>query len=302
MKDTTMKKTIRIIGFLLGLIILTGVLSLFFKEQDGLKVYDSLSVHVKTADIKAEPDQSLQILFYGDSECYASFSPNDLYSEFGYTSYGCGTAAQKICDTYAILNENLKTQSPDIIVLETNCLFRSLKEKEGTPDPVMDLLTDRVPVIAYHSRWKELARKSLPKKREENRRKNKGFVVREGVNPYNGTTKYMNKTDKAKKIDEDILEYLDQIKALCDKNDITLLLVSAPAPKNWNYEKHNGVADWASSHEVDYMDLNLEDGIKINWKKDSKDGGDHLNLKGARKVTKFMGEYFRDTYGLTAEE
>ena len=86
----------RCAGFLLGLIVLLCLLSYFFRHKDGLYVYDSLSVSVKTADIKAEPDNSLEILFFGDSESYASFYPKYLHSKYGYTSFVCGTAAQKV--------------------------------------------------------------------------------------------------------------------------------------------------------------------------------------------------------------
>lgn len=284
-------------GFLLGLAILLVIISFFFQRKDGLYVYDSLSVSVKTADIKAEPDNSLDILFFGDSESYAAFSPRHLYSKYGYTSYVCGTAAQKICDTYAILKDAFETQSPKVIVLETNCLFRDLKSEEENSDLVMNYLTDTLPVFANHASWKKAARKLLPKSRDERRRKQKGFIVRKNVIPYKGG-KYMKKTQKKKTIKEDISSYLEQIITLCEENQAELLLVSTPAPKNWNYKKHNGVKEWADSHSVDYIDLNLDKEIKINWNKDTKDGGDHLNLSGAKKVTNFMGEYFRANYSL----
>lgn len=293
----THKNLLKCTGFLLGLVILLIIISFFFQRKDGLYVYDSLSVSVKTADIKAEPDNSLDILFFGDSESYAAFSPRHLYSKYGYSSYVCGTAAQKVCDTYAILKYAFETQSPKVIVLETNCLFRDLKSKEENPDLVMNCLTDTLPVFANHASWKKAARKLLPKSRDERRRKQKGFIVRKNVIPYKGG-KYMKKTKKKRTLKKDISSYLEQIVTLCEENQAKLLLVSTPSPKNWNYKKHNGVQEWADSHSIDYIDLNLEEGVKINWKKDTKDGGDHLNLSGAKKVTSFMGEYFRANYTL----
>lgn len=286
------------IGFLLGLFIILVLVSVLFRRKDGLYVYDPLSFHVKSSDIKAEPDYSLDILFFGDSEAYSAFSPNYLYSKFGYTSFCCGTAAQKVCDTYALLKENFKTQSPQVIVLETNCLYRDLKPEDENSDLVMDLLTESMPVFANHSAWKLLVRKALPKEREARRRNQKGFVLRKDVRPYKGG-KYMKKTKKSEKISEDILSYLNQITDLCKENNAELLLVSAPAPKNWNYKKHNGVKSWADSHNISYIDLNLEKDLKINWKTDTKDGGDHLNYDGAKKVTKYIGKYFQENYNLT---
>ncbi|MCM1498047.1 MAG: hypothetical protein NC124_06225 [Clostridium sp.] len=287
------------IGFLTGLVLLLILISFFFRRRDNLYVYDSLSVNVKTADIQAEPDNSLEVLFFGDSESYASFYPQYLLSEYGYHSFVCGTAAQKICDSYAILKNAFETQSPKVIVMETNCLYRELKSKEDSPDIVMNCLADNLPVFAYHSDWKMAARKLLPKSRDVKRRKRKGFIVRKSVISYKGG-KYMHKTEKQLAIDEEIASYLEQIAALCEEQNATLLLVSTPSPKNWNYKKHNGTKAWADSHGIDFVDLNLDDGINIDWQTDTKDGGDHLNISGAKKVTAFMGEYFRAHYPMTA--
>lgn len=292
------KNIFKCVGFLLGLILLLLIASYFFRRKDGLYVYDSLSVSVKTADIKAEPDNSLDILFFGDSESYSSFHPRYLYSKFGYTSFVGGTAAQKVCDTYAILKGAFETQSPKVIVLETNCLYRKLKSKDENPDMVMNYLTDTFPVFANHSYWKGWARKLLPKSRDVKRRKNKGFIVRENVIPYKGG-RYMRKTKKKRTIKKDISSYLEQIISLCEENNAELILVSTPSAKNWSYKKHNGVKVWADAHDITYIDLNLNDEVDIDWLTDTKDGGDHLNLSGAKKVTKFMGKYFRENYELT---
>ena len=32
----------------------------------------------------------------------------------------------------------------------------------------------------------------------------------------------------------------------------------------------------------------------MNWKKDTNDSGDHLNLSGSRRMTVYIGDYLRD--------
>lgn len=282
------KNVIKCTGFILGLLIMLSAMSGVFKRQDGLYVYDSNAVNTKAAEIDAEPDNTIDTLFMGDSLCYSSFSPLHMWAEYGYTSYVCATSAQRLCDTYAILTEALKTQSPKAVVLETNCLYRSISSNSDTNDKVLDELTEHFDVFAYHSDWKYAAGEYLLHASGDKRAAMKGFVLRKNINPYLGRC-YMVESEKINSMEQDIIVYLDSINKLCSENGAVLLLVSTPSPKNWNFEKHNGVMQWAQERGVTYIDLNLISEIGIDWETDTKDGGDHLNITGAKKVTNYIG-------------
>lgn len=277
---------------------LTLILSYTFQHKDGIRQYNTLAVKLKSDDVNAEPDNSLQIIFYGDSECYGAFSPNILLSEFDISSYNCATSAQKLCDTYAIMYENFKTQTPKIVVLETNCIFRNTEDVGFDNDPIMKLMYNNIPAFTYHSDWKIYIRALMPHTHDTKRRENKGYMRRDTVIPYKGG-EYMKASTKKEKISDENLDYLEQIKSICKENNTIFLLVSTPSSKNWNTPKHNAVLEWANDNNVDYVDLNLEKDINIDWSTDTKDGGDHLNHEGAKKTTKFIGEYLTEHYQLS---
>ena len=45
------------------------------------------------------------------------------------------------------------------------------------------------------------------------------------------------------------------------------------------------------------MNLLLDD-IGLDWTHDTADGGDHLNIYGAEKVSKYIGNYLNDNYDI----
>ena len=73
----------------------------------------------------------------------------------------------------------------------------------------------------------------------------------------------MNETDKKEAIAPLAIEYVEKIKALCEENNCKLVLVSVPSAKNWNYERHNAVAEWAEKEGVSLVLVNTEKGTKI---------------------------------------
>ena len=78
------KNIIKVIGFWLGLFVILELLSLAFNRDRN--IYDMNSVKSKAVEIDAEADNSIEVIFCGDSECYSSFCPLQMYQEYGFTS------------------------------------------------------------------------------------------------------------------------------------------------------------------------------------------------------------------------
>lgn len=291
-------KVVRSIGFMTGLVMIMIVTSIVFSPKR--EVYNAIAVEEKEKSLNEEPENTLDIIFMGDSESYSGFSPLQIWAEYGHTSYVCGTTAQRLCDTYALLQHTFEKQTPKLIVLEANCLFREAGITKKTDDKSLTLAAEYFPIFQYHSRWKAYIPTSLSTKKQVlTERKMKGFRLRKTVIPYTGTLPYMKESGDIKEVEELAQEYLKKIHTLCEENNAELILVSVPSAKNWNYAKHNGVQKLAEENRLKYLDLNLAEEIEIDWKTDTKDGGDHLNFDGAKKVTKYIGKYFSEQFRLT---
>ena len=171
-----------------------------------------------------------------------------------------------------------------------------MKSKGDSKDYVLDRLSDHVEIFKNHSRWKDafVSTNSLTKKKNE---KNRGFIKRSTVKPYEGGA-YMHASEERKSMDADAEKYLLLMKEYCESHGAKLVLVSSPSPKNWTYAKHNSVSDWAQENAVTYEDLNLNDALGIDWASDTKDGGDHLNFDGAKKVSNYIGAWLSENYTL----
>ena len=246
------------------------------------------------ASVSAEKKNTIDVLVAGDSESYTSVSPMDLWDRAGIAAYDCGQPGQRIQETYYILKTAFRTQSPKLVLFETNTMFRDPGFLKNVQLSLTEPMAYHFPVIKYHNAWKALFDgPGGPKKSY------KGFEIRDKVVSYEGDEEYMKETKDKAQIPEVVRIYMEKIKRLCEKNGADLLLVSAPSPKNYNYKKHNSLEEYARENELPYVDLNMKfRDIGIDWKMDSYDRGDHLNISGARKVTAYMGQYLSDNYDL----
>jgi hypothetical protein len=92
------------------------------------------------------------------------------------------------------------------------------------------------------------------------------------------------------------MEYLDKIRALCDENGIRLILMKAPSlSPEWGEEKNAQVVAYAEKYNLDYINFyDLIDELGIDYETDTYDGGLHMNLSGADKLSAYLGAYLRD--------
>lgn len=243
--------------------------------------------------ILQEQKDSIDILVLGDSLSYTSISPMSLWKEHGYTAFICGQPGQRIQETEDSLKMALKQQSPKLVILETNVMFRRKKGGKELNDSLMTLLNHYIPLFRGHDVWK-----SLIMEKNYKQKRYKGFVFRTVVDPYKKGN-YMSETEEKKTMTDTVLSYMDHIIDECKNCGAELILLSTPSPHNYDYARHNTLLAYAKEKGLKYVDMNLQlEKTGIDWETDSFDKGDHMNLAGAMKVTSFLGEYLSENFSL----
>lgn len=292
---TYIKRIFTLIMFTLGLAGLLIASSYIFLPKSNEK--NSGMEEFKANGILGEKDNSIDVLFLGDSEVYCAVIPLQIWQDSGYTSYVCGTSGQTLDYTEVMLKRTFENQSPKVVVLETNAIYRKFTVKNVLFTEVSDYFS----VFRYHNRWKTMKIDEINKAPEYAFTDEcKGYRLKTLSKPGVKDQSYMAVTDKADPIEKINRNSVEKIKKLCDENGAKLVLVSTPSIKNWNYMRHNGIAALAKELGCAYIDLNLPaNEVSIDWENDTVDKGDHMNYFGAKKVTSYLSEYLENTDLLT---
>ena len=289
-----MKIVKRLILFFLILAILLAGCSAWI-HAEAVKLADFIPGRSRPfASIAAERKDGIDVIVLGDSESYTSVSPMQLWKEQGLSSYVCGQPGQKIQETYFMLKTALQSQSPKVVLMETNLMFRDPGPVKNIQSSFAETARYHFPLLRFHNLWKLMFDGKKPGEAVY-----KGFSIRSSVDPFDSGD-YMKETEEVQEMPQAVTFYMEEIMELCRRSGAELFLVSAPSPKNYSYRKHNAIENYAKEKGLTYVDLNLKiKELGITWQKDSYDKGDHLNLYGAQKVTRWLGTYLKQNYELT---
>lgn len=294
-----MKKALKPVAFLLVLVCLLIGTSYFVAPKEYENVYDIQLVNRKIDAVSQEKENTLDVLFTGDSEASNTFSPFQYWKEQGIASYNLGGSAQRLNDCYTVLEEVLKHQKPKILVLEPNTLFRknAVYNKE---DSVLMMVEQIFPVLHHHNIYKSInLGVNLLGATKENAYADqcKGYYARVKIRPYQGSDQYMKTNKRETAIYPETMKYFEKIVQLCKENQVELIMVSSPSPKNWSDERHDVIQALCDNYGITYYDLNkLDNALALDWTTDTLDRGDHLNINGSKKVNAYFGKILKEKY------
>ena len=285
----------KIIIFLAGFVVLLVLASAAVKPAAG-EVYDIINTDRKLSEVAAESDDTIDVMFAGNSLLFHGVSPLQIWSETGITSYDLSEGAMRLCDQSALIMSTYDKQTPELLVIEPTLIFDNASPYKDDYAIPTNFIEKIFPIFHYHTFYKAI---KLSGEDESERSLFKGFEGSYDVDPYKKDPDYMQKEADPATIPEINRKYLSEIVDFCREKNIGILLIAMPSPKNYNMGIHNALQEWADANGIPFIDTNLmTDEIGINWETDTKDRGDHLNFEGSKKVTGFIADYLRENYDL----
>ena len=261
-----------------------------------------------------------EVVFIGDCEVYANFSPMVMYEEEGIKAYVRGSSQQLIWQSYYILEETLKYEIPKVVVFNVNSMRYSepvseeynrltidyMKWSKQKVDIINASMTEEesiwyyiFPILRYHSRYDKLTEEDFEYlfKRKDNTFN--GFLVNKNVKPVENLP--VQRKLATYQFEDICYDYLNKITKLCKDNGIELVLIKAPSLyPYWYNEYDEQIRNYAEENNIAFYNLknNVEE-IGIDYSADTYDGGLHLNLNGATKLSKFFAKLLKENYNLT---
>ena len=260
------------------------------------------------------------VVFIGDCEVYECFTPPTLWQEYGITSYVRGSAQQLIWQSYYLLEETLKRETPKAVVFNVLSIkygepqseaynrmtldgMQWSSSKVGAVNASMtegeDFLSYVFPLLRFHSRWSELTGEDWQYLFHRDSVSHNGYLMQTGISPK--TSDREGRPLANYTLPAIGFEYLEKMRALCEEKGVEFILVKAPT-NSWKYywydEWEEQIVQWATQKDVPYYNfIPLDEEIGIDWSTDTYDAGVHLNVYGAEKLTSYFGNILVEEYG-----
>jgi len=312
------------IVFCICLLLVTALLLAFLQALTMPKYMSSAKEGALIAEYYREtPDHD--VLFVGDCEVYEGITPPTLWEEYGITSYVRGSAQQLTWQSYYLLEETLKYETPKVVVFNVLALKYGEPQDEAYNRMTLDgmklsatklraikaSMTEEesfasylFPLLRFHSRWKELGREDLTYLFHRDTVSHNGYLMQTEVR--GGKAEILPSPLADYTLPTASMEYLDKMRALCAERGIAFVLMKAPT-NDWKYhwfdEWDAQIVSYAAEHGLRYYNfIPLADEIGIDWSTDTYDAGVHLNVFGAEKLTSYLGEILVGECGLESRK
>ena len=259
-------------------------------------------------------DKDHEVIFLGDCEVYANITPLVMFENYGITGYVRGNSSQDIWQSYYLLKETLKYEKPKLVVFNVSSMKTASPDSEAYNRLMIDnmkwskekidlinaSMTDEenilyyiFPILRYHSRISELTMEDFKYLFKNKVNTYNGFLINQDIKPVDNLP--AKRKLSTYEFSQKNYEYLDKIYSLCKENNITLILMKAPSLYPYWYQEYDEqIKKYAEEKNIDYYNfIEAINDIGIDYNTDTYDGGLHLNLNSATKLSKYFGRILK---------
>ncbi|MDR2590832.1 MAG: SGNH/GDSL hydrolase family protein [Oscillospiraceae bacterium] len=259
------------------------------------------------------------VIFLGDCEVYANFSPITLWEVYGITSYIRGSPQQLIWHSYYLLEDTLHFANvkPKMVVL--NVMAMQYDEPQYEPYNRLtidgmrlsliklrairssrlegeDYLSYILPFFRYKDHWQSLSSEDFRYFFRNPQVSISGFMIRSDTVPVEFIPDPIRLPDY--KFGDKATHYLNKILELTKEHDIELVLVKAPVLWPYWFEQWDEqIIAFANDNDLLYVNfLHHLDDVGLDFTQHTFNAGLHLNVFGAQLLSGYFGGIISENY------
>lgn len=285
--------------------------TLLLKREDGITTMQNYY---------KQPQGSIDVLLLGSSRAGVNLDVEVLWRNYGISSYALWGSVQPFWNSYYFLKEAVNTNRPKMAVLEVRAACYGFEYSDDARQYVntngMRLSMNKIEAIQvsspqeqwlnlllgfpiYHSRFNELKQIDFSRYPWNHfGTDDKGTSVRYGsattvaIEDASGISTVIPMIDKEELYFRKIIEF-------CMNEDIPLLLIATPTESRTVTQLYfNYVQTIADEVGVPFINFNLLDTKTGIVEEDYYTDNSHLNTKGGRKISEYLGQYLMSNYDL----
>ena len=271
-----------------------------------------------------EQDAPYDVFFVGASRIMNGVFPMELWKDHGIVSYNWAQAGHPPPAYYWIMRLALDYKQPKLMVID--CYGMHFDAKTTAVFGLMHISMDSFPLSitkiravrdlmddpfmpeeynegerrsafnllwtfpVFHSRWSQLTQEDFHPQKNLTR----GAIAN---NEIYGRDFVRDDSERGRVFDTVGVEYLRRAIEECQSRGIEVLMTFIPLFGDAEQQAAARYAgEIAAEYGVDY--LNFFDLDVANYHVDFADSAGHLNTAGARKITKYVGDYITEHYGV----
>lgn len=265
---------------------------------------------------------SADVLVFGSSHLANGYIPQEIYDRYGITSYNLSFEQESPMLSYYLLEEALRSQTPQAVIVDV-CLtyrysdhainmwgelWRKPMDSMRVSDVKMALVDDLyergdieekasyyLPLIRYHSRWKELTSEDFEQFLWTDHCEMKGFYPMYYENLSGFEPLVLTGNGEIEPMDPIMREYCVKIGDLCRKKGIKLVFMTTPG-REIDEARHNAFVELAKEQDAylcDMTEKSVYDRTGIIEPEETffkPDGDEHMNLGAAVKTSRLVGD------------